>query len=86
MININVDQIRCSGCGRCISACELRLFSFETRNWKKTSVLSDGDRCTGCGKCAQLCVIGAIVLEFTDMPTYAHDRANRPRFGISNCF
>ncbi|MBK5106293.1 MAG: 4Fe-4S binding protein, partial [Burkholderiales bacterium] len=73
MININVDQTRCSGCGRCISACELRLFSFETRNWKKTSVLSDSELCSGCGKCAQLCVTGAIVLECGDMVTCARD-------------
>ena len=78
MINIDVDQARCSGCGRCISACDLRLFSFETRNWKKTSVLSDSDRCTGCGKCARLCVIGAIFLECTvectGMPACVRER------------
>jgi ferredoxin len=55
-----IDQARCSGCGRCISACEFRLFSFETKAWKKTSVLHDIDRCNGCGECASQCIIGAL--------------------------
>jgi len=57
-----IDTARCSGCGRCISACEFRLFSFETRAWKKTSVLQDIDRCNGCGECVSKCVIGALSL------------------------
>jgi ferredoxin len=56
----HIDPARCSGCGRCISACEFRLFSFETRNWKKTSVMHDADLCSGCGECASRCVIGAL--------------------------
>jgi len=55
-----IDIARCSGCGRCISSCELRLFSFETKAWKKTSVLHDIDRCDGCGECVSRCVIGAL--------------------------
>ncbi len=55
-----IDPTRCSGCGRCISACEFRLFSFETKAWKKTSVLRDATLCSGCGECASRCVIGAI--------------------------
>lgn len=57
-----MDQTRCSGCGRCISACEFRLFSFETRAWKKTAVLHDIDRCNGCGECASRFVIGALIM------------------------
>ncbi|PKO62027.1 MAG: FeS-binding protein [Betaproteobacteria bacterium HGW-Betaproteobacteria-18] len=55
-----IDATRCSGCGRCISACEFRLFAFETRAWKKTSVMHNADQCSGCGECAARCVIGAI--------------------------
>ncbi|WP_296492490.1 4Fe-4S binding protein [Rhodoferax sp.] len=55
-----VDPARCSGCGRCISACELRLLAFETKAWKKRTVLQDGDRCSGCGECAARCPVAAI--------------------------
>lgn len=57
-----IDPTRCSGCGRCISACEFQLFSFETRAWKKKSVLQDIDRCNACGECVSRCVIGALSL------------------------
>jgi Fe-S-cluster-containing dehydrogenase component len=39
-----IDPTRCSGCGTCISACEFRLFAFETKAWKKKSVLQNIDR------------------------------------------
>jgi NAD-dependent dihydropyrimidine dehydrogenase PreA subunit len=57
-----IDPARCSGCGRCLAACELRLLGFETRAWKKTTVLHDEDQCTGCNLCAARCPIGAIRL------------------------
>ena len=55
-----IDAARCSGCGRCISACAFRLFAFETHAWKKTAVMHDADQCNVCGQCAALCVIGAL--------------------------
>ena len=55
-----IDAARCTGCGRCISACELRLFAFETQHWKKTSVLQDPEHCTGCGTCVARCPTGAV--------------------------
>ncbi len=55
-----IDQARCSGCGRCISACKSRLIAFETRDWKKTAVLHDIERCDNCGECASRCVVEAI--------------------------
>ena len=59
----HIDATRCSGCGRCISACAPGLFAFETRAWKKTAVMHDADQCSGCGKCAAICIIGAISME-----------------------
>ncbi len=55
----HVDAARCSGCGRCVAACALRLFAFETHNWKKTSVMQDAERCSGCGDCVAKCPIDA---------------------------
>ena len=57
---ISIDQARCSGCGSCLAACKFRLLSFQTSNWKKTTVIEDIDRCTGCGMCSKRCPIGAI--------------------------
>jgi NAD-dependent dihydropyrimidine dehydrogenase PreA subunit len=64
-----IDPKRCSGCGRCLAACELRLLEFETRAWKKTTVVKAEEQCTGCGDCATRCPIGAIRLT---------DRAQEP--------
>jgi ferredoxin len=57
-----IDPARCTGCGRCISACDLRLIAFETRDWKKRSVVQDPGHCTGCGDCASRCPVNAISL------------------------
>lgn len=58
-----IDAAHCSGCGRCIAACHLRLFAFERQGWRKIAVLHDGERCSGCGKCAAMCAIDALVMQ-----------------------
>jgi len=58
---INAD--RCSGCGRCIAACQPGLCAFEQRGWRKISVLQDSDLCNGCAKCARVCAIQIITME-----------------------
>jgi len=58
-----IDATRCSGCGRCIAACHLTLFAFETQAWRKVSVLQDSDRCSACNKCEARCPIGAIRMD-----------------------
>jgi ferredoxin len=58
-----VDTVRCSGCGRCIAACPLPLFSFETVGWRKTAVLTDAPRCTGCARCEAVCPVKAISMQ-----------------------
>jgi NAD-dependent dihydropyrimidine dehydrogenase PreA subunit len=57
-----IDPARCTGCGRCISACALRLIAFDTRDGKKRAVLQAPARCTGCGDCAARCPVDAISL------------------------
>lgn len=58
-----VDAARCSGCGRCIAACPLPLFSFETHAWRKTVVFQDSQLCTGCARCEKRCPVGAISMQ-----------------------
>jgi NAD-dependent dihydropyrimidine dehydrogenase PreA subunit len=60
-----VDAARCSGCGRCVSACPLDLVGLETehpqgRGRKRATV--DTERCLGCGVCARVCPLGAMAM------------------------
>jgi len=61
----HIDPARCTGCGRCLAACDLRLLAFETKDRKKRTVLREIDRCSGCGDCAARCPTGAISMADT---------------------
>jgi Pyruvate/2-oxoacid:ferredoxin oxidoreductase delta subunit len=58
----NIDPQRCTGCGRCVAACDLQLLSLEVVQWKKSSVLHEPSRCTGCSLCAVRCPFDAITM------------------------
>lgn len=57
-----IDPARCTGCGRCVAACELHLLSLETLRWEKFAVLHDAPSCTGCNACTLRCPFDAIEL------------------------
>jgi NAD-dependent dihydropyrimidine dehydrogenase PreA subunit len=59
-----VDPARCTGCGRCVAACEPRVLSLApTPDWRKSAVLHQPDGCTGCSLCAARCPFGAITMQ-----------------------
>ena len=59
----DIDPGRCTGCGRCVAACEPRVLSLETGpDWRKTAVLHDRDACTGCSLCAHRGPFDAITM------------------------
>ena len=62
-----IDAERCTGCGRCVAACEPRVLSLETaRDWRKSAVLRDSGGCTGCtgcSLCALRCPFDAITMK-----------------------
>lgn len=60
------DPGRCTGCGRCVPACELRLLSLEVLHWKKRAVLHGAEHCTGCRLCERRCPFGAITMVAAD--------------------
>ncbi len=58
-----VDSERCTGCGRCVAACDPRVLSLETMpDWRKSAVLHQADGCTGCSLCALRCPFDAITM------------------------
>jgi ferredoxin len=57
-----IDTQRCTGCGRCVAACDLHLLALEAVRWEKFSVLHDAGRCTGCSVCAVKCPFNAITM------------------------
>jgi ferredoxin len=58
----DIDARRCTGCGRCVAACELHLLSLDAVRWEKFARLHDPDRCTGCSACAVNCPFQAIAM------------------------
>jgi ferredoxin len=56
----DIDTRRCTGCGRCVAACDLHLLSLETVRWEKSAVLHEAGLCTGCSLCALSCPFSAI--------------------------
>ena len=65
-----IDTHRCTGCGRCVAACNLHLLSLEPVHWEKFAVLHAPDACTGCSLCAVCCPFDAITIRrpATDLP------------------
>ena len=59
----NIDRGRCSGCGRCVSACPERLLSLEASGYRKEATMRDPASCTRCGKCVENCAVGALAAE-----------------------
>ncbi|MBL8313559.1 MAG: 4Fe-4S dicluster domain-containing protein [Rubrivivax sp.] len=64
---------RCTGCGRCVGACDLHLLSLHAVQWKKSAVLQDAHRCTGCSDCARVCPFQAIRMRAATITSPAPD-------------
>ena len=55
-----VDAARCTGCGRCVSACPERLFTLEVSGFRKHAVLLVSTGCNRCLLCRSACLVGAL--------------------------
>ncbi|WP_082002922.1 ferredoxin family protein [Geobacter sp. OR-1] len=58
--SITVDTSRCSGCGRCVSACSSRLITLDDIGTRKVAWVKFPERCSFCRRCLEECPIEAI--------------------------
>jgi electron transfer flavoprotein alpha subunit len=56
-LGLKIDQIKCQGCGLCISACPFGCLSMQD------SIVRVNEGCTLCGACREACPSGAVSLE-----------------------
>ncbi|ACM19154.1 iron-sulfur cluster-binding oxidoreductase [Geotalea daltonii FRC-32] len=54
-----IEKTRCTGCGRCVSACPHHLITLEVEGYRKHAVRYHQNRCRSCQACA-VCPVSAI--------------------------
>ncbi|MFO1326146.1 MAG: 4Fe-4S dicluster domain-containing protein [Rubrivivax sp.] len=54
---------RCTGCGRCVAACDPHVLWLDVTDGRKRAVLHDAPGCTGCSLCARVCPFDAIAMQ-----------------------
>jgi len=65
MARIEINELRCKGCGLCTIACPGKLLSLSDKaNLQGYTVvrISNPGKCTGCALCAQMCPDVAILV------------------------
>ncbi|MBT0654065.1 indolepyruvate ferredoxin oxidoreductase subunit alpha [Geomobilimonas luticola] len=65
MAKIEIDEIRCKGCGLCTLACPGKLLSLSEKinlQGYTPAAISFQEKCTGCALCAEMCPDVAITV------------------------
>ncbi|HEY6007590.1 MAG TPA: 4Fe-4S dicluster domain-containing protein [Geobacteraceae bacterium] len=55
-----VDERRCSGCGRCVAACRSRLLTLDASGARKVARRPSPQPCTRCRACVAACPLGVM--------------------------
>lgn len=59
MPTIQIDELRCKGCGLCTIACPKNLIALSEQinnhGYTPAQFQEDGIKCTGCALCAEMC-------------------------------
>jgi len=65
MIDIFIDDEKCTGCGECIRVCPKgpRIYRLVEKNGKTVAEVADKSFCIGCTICVTYCMPKAIRLE-----------------------
>ncbi len=58
VVTLELDETKCTGCGRCIDVCPLRVLSINN----KKAVIETRDKCIECGACQRNCAFNAITV------------------------
>lgn len=65
MACIEIDEMRCKGCGLCTIACPRKLLQLSGRinlQGYTPAIMTSRDKCTGCALCAEMCPDVAIAV------------------------
>jgi len=65
MARIEIDEIRCKGCGLCTIACPHKLIQLSDKinlQGYTPAVMTVQEKCTGCALCAEICPDVAITV------------------------
>ena len=58
LVPAEVDENKCTGCGKCIDRCPEGAISFNDKGLAEV----DEEKCTGCGKCSKACPFEAVTI------------------------
>ena len=62
MVEVKVDEEKCTGCGTCLDVCSVSVFEMQDKSDKKISTVVNNDECIICKACEVQCEPQAITV------------------------